>query len=121
MHGTLFMLGAGYTLLNDQHVRLDVFYRKWDGKRQALINLLGSMFLLLPFCGAVWWLSWPFVETSWAVRETSMEVSGLPFLFSLKTVILVFCLLLAAQGISLTIKSYYQLRGTACKPNAGEL
>ncbi|MDH3692967.1 MAG: TRAP transporter small permease subunit [Gammaproteobacteria bacterium] len=110
MHGTFFMLGIGYTLLKDRHVRLDVFYRDVSETSKALINLLGSVFLLIPFCIFIWWLSWPFVITSWAIQETSMEVSGLPFLFLFKTTILVFCILLGLQGITLAIKSFYRLR-----------
>lgn len=110
LHGTFFMLGIGYTLLKDQHVRLDVFYRDASEKRKALINLFGSVLLLIPLCIVVGWLSWPFIETSWAIRETSMEVSGLPFLFLFKTIIFVFCVLLGLQGLALVIKSLHQLR-----------
>jgi len=115
MHGTFFMLGVGYTLLKDQHVRLDIFYRSANENRKALINLLGSLFLLIPFCIFIGWLSWPFIATSWAVHETSMEVSGLPILFLFKTIILIFCFLLVVQGLALSIKNLHQLRNITAR------
>lgn len=99
MHGLLFLLGAGFTLATDDHVRLDVIYRKTSERGRAWINLIGSLFLLLPFCGAMIWFSMSFVSSSWAVREGSPEVSGLPFLWLLKTSLIAFAVLLGIQAL----------------------
>ena len=49
MHGTLFTIAAGYTLLHDEHVRVDSFYRESSEKFKNIINLIGTLILLLPF------------------------------------------------------------------------
>ncbi len=112
LHGVLFMLGAGYTLLLDGHVRVDIFYREASPRFKATVNLLGVVLLLLPVCVATWWTSWSYVGNSWRVLEGSTETSGLPFIYLLKTVILVFLALVAAQGVSLAIKSALVLAGS---------
>lgn len=60
MHGVLFMIGAGYTLLHNGHVRVDIFYRGAQLRTKATINLLGSLFLLLPVVVLIWIYSWPY-------------------------------------------------------------
>lgn len=105
MHGTLFMVAAGYTLLHDGHVRVDIFYRKASPRYRALIDLLGVLVFLLPLCAATWWLSWRYVAHSWAIREGSTEISGLPFIYLLKSVILVFVVLMTIQGLALALRS----------------
>ena len=112
-HGTLFMIAAGYTLLMDGHVRVDVFYRGATPRRKALVDLLGVLFLLLPVCFLLWLTSFPYVAESWRVLEGSRETSGIPGVFLLKTVIPVFVLLIALQGISLAIRSLLVLTGQA--------
>ena len=112
MHGLLFMFGAGYTLLHDGHVRLDVFYQRFTKRRKALTDLLGSLLLLLPLCIGTGYLSWSFVLHSWEVTEGSTETSGLPLIYLYKTVILVFALLVGAQSISLALRSAVTLLDT---------
>ncbi|HUF45929.1 MAG TPA: TRAP transporter small permease subunit [Aestuariivirgaceae bacterium] len=129
MHGILFMVGAGYTLLYDGHVRVDIFYREATPRRKALIDLMGVLFLLLPVCVAILLLSWSYVLNSWRVLEGSTEVAGLPLIFGLKTVIWVFAVLLALQGIALAGKAVLYLTGhapyysaaSAVEPGRGEL
>ena len=110
MHGAVFMLGAGYTLLHDGHVRVDVFYRPASPRFQAWVNLTGVIALLLPVVTAIWWTALPYVETSWSRLEGSREAGGLPGLFLFKTVIPAFCLLVALQGLSLALRSYAFLK-----------
>ena len=111
LHGILFMLGAGYTLLHDGHVRVDIFYREASRKYKALVDMLGVFIFLLPVCVLTWWLSWGYVLNSWRIFESSTEVSGLPFIYLLKTVILLFVVLVAIQGISMVLKSLLILSG----------
>ncbi len=111
MHGIVFMLGAGYTLLHDGHVRVDVFYRPAPLRRRALVDLLGALLLALPMVATVFVVSWPYVLESWLKLETSREAGGLPGLFLLKTVILLFCLLVGLQALSLAAKAWLALRG----------
>lgn len=105
MHGVLFMVGAGYTLLHDGHVRVDIFYRGADLRAKATIDLLGSLFLLLPVVTLVWIYSLPYVTRAWSVLEGSKETSGIQGVYLLKTVVLAFCALVALQGIALAVRS----------------
>jgi TRAP-type mannitol/chloroaromatic compound transport system permease small subunit len=111
LHAVLFMIGAGYTLLHDGHVRLDIFYRDASIRTKALVDLWGSIGLLIPVTVLIWWFSWPYVAGSWKVLEGSKETSGIHAVFLLKTVILVFAALMFAQGISLLVRSILTLTG----------
>ncbi|MEQ8964597.1 MAG: TRAP transporter small permease subunit [Azospirillaceae bacterium] len=104
-HGTLFMMAAGYTLLKGGHVRVDIFYREARPKTKAKVDLLGSVFLLLPFCYLIWYAAFPYVMASWRVLEGSKETSGLPGVFLLKSVILAFVIVLALQALATVLKS----------------
>ena len=104
-HATLFMLAAAWTLQCGGHVRVDIFYVQMSKRRKALIDLIGALLLLLPFMIVLLWLSTPYVARSWAIVEHSQEASGLPIVFLLKTLIPLFALLMALQGISQAIRS----------------
>jgi len=111
MHGIIFMVAAGYTLLHDGHVRIDIVYGAVRIRTRAWINLLGVVFLMLPTLSVVWWASYPYVLLSWERLETSREAGGLHGLFLWKTCILIFVVLLGLQGIALAIRSIMVLRG----------
>ena len=119
-HGTLFMVAAGYTLLVDGHVRVDVFYRGASRRWKALVNLCGVLFLLIPVCVLLWMTSFPYVWESWRVKEASRETSGIPYVYLLKTVILVFVVLVILQGISIAIRALLELRGRSGPAPDGE-
>jgi TRAP-type mannitol/chloroaromatic compound transport system permease small subunit len=104
-HAALFLLAAAWTLKEGGHVRVDVFYAGASPRARAWIDLIGALLLLAPFCIAVMWFSWPYVMRSWAIFERSRETSGLPLVFVLKTLIPLFALTLALQGLSQAIKS----------------
>ncbi len=111
LHGIVFIVGAGYTLLHDGHVRVDIFYRGAPLRRRALVDLLGAVLLLLPFVALIAAVSVPYVAESWARLETSREAGGLPGLFLIKSVLLVFCAVLGLQGLALAVRSFLVLRG----------
>lgn len=111
LHAILFLIGSGYTLLHDGHVRLDIFYRDASVRTKALVDLWGSIGLLIPVTVLIWWFSWPYVAGSWEVLEGSRETSGIHAVFLLKTVILVFAALMFVQGISLLARSILTLKG----------
>lgn len=111
MHGLLFMLAVGYTLLKDGHVRVDVIYRNASEKKKAVIDLLGTIIFLLPICYITWTMSWTYVLNSWDVLETSIEGSGLPYIYLFKTVILVFVVLLFLQGLAVVMRCIMVLLG----------
>ena len=113
LHGIVFMIGAGYTLLHDDHVRVDIFYRSASPRHKALVDLLGVFVLLLPVLAIVAYVAWPYVIESWSKLEGSREAGGLPGLFLLKTMILGFCALVALQGLALAARGILILAGRA--------
>lgn len=104
LHGTIFMLGAGYTLLHDEHVRVDVFYRDAKPRTKALVDIFGSVLYLIPICILIFTYSFGYVMNSWAVLEGSTETNGLHAKYLLKTVIWIFAGLVSLQGLSLALK-----------------
>ena len=101
----IFLLGAAYTLKHNHHVRVDVLYSNWSGKRQALANLLGTLLFLIPFSIMVIWFSWQAILDSWQIWELSPDPGGLPRA-PIKSMIIVGFVLLIIQGISEAIKNF---------------
>jgi TRAP-type mannitol/chloroaromatic compound transport system permease small subunit len=117
MHATVFMVAAGYTLLHDGHVRCDIFYAAASPRRRALVDLFGVAVFLLPTCILIAWAAWPYVAQAWTIREGSPEGSlGIPGVFLLKSVILVFAALVTLQGIALALHSALRLAGLEAAP-----
>lgn len=106
----VFLLGAAYTLYEDAHVRVDVLYGALSARGKAWINLLGTLFFLVPFCVLVLYMSWDFVINSWATWETSSDPGGL-VRYPIKTMIPVALVLVLLQGGALLIRSLAVLRG----------
>jgi TRAP-type mannitol/chloroaromatic compound transport system permease small subunit len=118
LHATLFMVGAGYTLLHGGHVRVDIFYRDARPRRRALIDLLGVILFLLPVCVIIGWATWPYLAQSWSVFEGSKETSGIHAVYALKSVILAFVVLIALQGLSLALHAVLTLAGRQSRHDA---
>ena len=111
MNGILFLAAAGYTLLQDGHVRVDIFYRGATPRSKAIIDLVGAYLFLFPVTIVLFAVSLPYVRQSWLFAETSRETGGIPFVYGLKAFILVFCLLLFLEGLSTTIHNLLRLVG----------
>ncbi|NJL33481.1 MAG: TRAP transporter small permease subunit [Chloroflexaceae bacterium] len=99
-----YLLGAAYVLRHNGHVRVDVLYDRWSAKTKAMINMLGSALILLPFAGFVIYFSWNWLAASWVILEQSPDPSGLPR-YPIKTVLVFGFGLLIIQGISEFIKN----------------
>ncbi|TDJ48450.1 MAG: TRAP transporter small permease subunit [Gammaproteobacteria bacterium] len=112
MHAAVFMLAAAYTLAEDAHVRVDIFYRNCSPRRRALIDTVGTLIFLVPVCGFLIWSSWDYVSVSWSIREGSREAGGLvyPFTSILKSMIPLMALLLFGQALVILAKSIRVLR-----------
>lgn len=100
LHASIFMLGVTYTLKQDGHVRVDIFYRYFSRRSQAWINSLGGIIFLLPLCLYIIGISWGFVLQSWQIQEVSPEPGGIPAVFLLKSLIPLMGGCLALQGIA---------------------
>ena len=120
MHAAVFMLGASYTLKHNEHVRVDIFYRRSSAQRRAWVNVAGTVVFLLPLAAFVAVTSWDYVSTSWAIREASREAGGLPFPFVpiMKSLIPATALLLMLQGVADLLGAVLVLT-RAVKPDDG--
>ena len=107
----IFLIGAGYTLLHDGHVRVDIIYQRLGLKGQAWINLFGVFFFLIPGCLMVMSTSWKFAVNSFMIMEGSPDPGGIPFRFIVKGCIPAGFLLLLIQGLSLAMHSLMQILG----------
>ncbi|SFF40416.1 TRAP transporter small permease subunit [Thermoflexibacter ruber] len=101
----IFLVGAGYTLKHDRHVRVDVLYAKFPPKKKAYINLLGCLLFLLPFCFIIFKGAIPYIQLSWRIGEGSSDAGGLPYRFVIKSFMFLGFALLSLQAISMAFKS----------------
>lgn len=115
-HGTLFLISAAGALLHEGHVRIDVFYRGMPPAGKAWIDFVGTYVFLIPVIVTVAAASTPYVAASWAVLEGSKETSGIPAVFALKTMILVFAGLMYAQAISFAARAALTILGAQVPP-----
>ncbi|WP_109467122.1 TRAP transporter small permease subunit [Albibacillus kandeliae] len=113
LNGAMFTAVAGFALMRDDHVRVDIFYRPASMRTRALADFVGVLLFLLPFCYVVYAYSLPFVLRAWGYHEASANVGGMPGLFVLKSFILAFAALIALQGVAMLIRSILVLTGRA--------
>jgi TRAP-type mannitol/chloroaromatic compound transport system permease small subunit len=119
MHALVFMLAAAYTYRHDEHVRVDIFYRRLSDRGRAWVDLLGTLFLLMPVMAFIFWNSLDYVAASWSLREGSREAGGLPYVYVLKTALLVMPALFALQGLATIFRSISMLAQPGRSGEAG--
>ena len=112
LHAVVFMMGAAYTLQQEEHVRVDIFYREMSAARRAWINIGGLVLFLWPMCIYLCVEAFDYVRVSWQIREGSREAGGLPYPFVpvLKTVILLMPATISLQGLAILLRSLVDLR-----------
>lgn len=115
-HALVFMGASAWVLQRNGHVRVDIFFQQFSGRRQAVVELLGSLFLLLPVCLYLGWASWDYVTNSWATKEISNETGGLRFVYLQKSIILLLAAGMSLQGLSNLIKAAYVIAGRIPAP-----
>jgi TRAP-type mannitol/chloroaromatic compound transport system permease small subunit len=106
----IFLLGAGYTLKHNGHVRIDVIYSRLSPRAQAWIDLCGSLLFLLPVAGLMAWFSWSMFVEAWSIQEVSADSGGL-LRWPIKLALPLGFGLLFLQGVSETIKHAGMLAG----------
>lgn len=111
LFGAVYLLAAGYTLLHDEHVRVDIVYSKLPPRRKAWFDFILFLVFFFPSCLLVVYTSWPFVRNSWSVWESSPDPGGIPARWALKSVIIIGFVILMIQGVSELIKRFYVARG----------
>ena len=105
MHALVFLLGAAYTLKHGGHVRVDIFYRRFTPRKQAVVDIIGGLVFLMPVALLLLLFCWDYVASSWAIQETSGESSGLPFVYLLKSLLIVMPITLLLQAIAEIIQN----------------
>lgn len=111
LNGAMFTAVAGFALMRNDHVRVDIFYRPAEPRTKAIVDLIGAVLFLLPFCAVVYIYSMPFVARAWSYTEASANVGGMPGLYILKSFIILFVALLALQGLAMILRSIVVLAG----------
>jgi len=104
-HSIVFLVGAAYTLKQNGHVRVDIFYNRLGDHGRAWVDLIGHLFILMPVMVFILWISWPYVAESWRVTEGSREAGGLAGVFLLKSLIFIMAGLLILQGLALILRA----------------
>ena len=102
---------AGWTLITNEHVRVDILYAALSARWQGVVDLVGAVVLMGPFLWLMWDRSLPYVQRSWKIREGSMEISGIPYVWLLKTALLVFVAVLALAGLSFALRAIQKVMG----------
>jgi TRAP-type mannitol/chloroaromatic compound transport system permease small subunit len=105
----LVLFAAPWTLQNNGHVRVDIFYADASERTRAKVDLAGAVLLLVPFMAAVIWFSWPYASRAWAIMEGSREAGGIPLVFLLKSSIPAFAALMLLQGVAQALRAAVQL------------
>jgi TRAP-type mannitol/chloroaromatic compound transport system permease small subunit len=108
----IFLFGAGYALKHDRHVRVDLFYTRFSKRDKALVNLIGGLIFLIPWCLLILFSAWKYAMESFRIREMSPDPGGLPALYYIKFAIVIGIGLLLLQGISEVIRAYLTLSKT---------
>ena len=109
LYASVFMLCAAYTLANDEHVRVDIFYSKLEERKKIIINVIGSLIFLIPICLCILYYSYTYVINSWIQLEGSLEERGLHAVYLLKTLIWAYAIMLTLQSIYIISKGTFKL------------
>lgn len=117
LFSALFLLCGGYTLLKNEHVRIDVVAGRFSPRVQAWIDIIGTLFFLAPMAVAVLYLSWPIFVESYRVGEHSSNAGGL-LVWPVRALVPAGFALLVLQGVSEFIKRVAFLKGLIDDPNA---
>lgn len=117
----IFLLGAAYTLKQDEHVCVDIIYssKRLSDRQRAWIDVFGTLFFLFPFCSLVIVSSLPFVESAFVMQEGSSDAGGLPFRYLLKAVIPLGFALVMLQGVAKLLRAICVVTGPDTSPDAG--
>lgn len=119
INSLVFLAGAGYTLSADEHVRVDIFYRDASPKYRAWVNLLGCAFFIAPLMNLIWRTAMPWVRSSWALSEGSIDMGGIQAVYLLKSMILIFVIFVSLAAFVLGARSLFYLLGKIDAPEGG--
>jgi TRAP-type mannitol/chloroaromatic compound transport system permease small subunit len=116
----VFLLCSPWTLLSNEHIRIDIINHSLPLKLRGWIDMIGHLFFLMPFAIVMLWWSIPFFINSWNQNEQSFSAGGLPQ-WPAKSLIMIACVLLIVQGISEIIKRAAMMLGIIPDSNASAI
>lgn len=114
LFAVIFLLGIPYALQQDRHVRVDLFYEKFKDKDKRLVNIVGTIFFLLPWALVLFYTGFYYAAEAFSSGETSPNPNGIPYFFPIKAMIPIAAGLLILQGVATGLKVYLE-------PSAEEL
>lgn len=106
-----YLLGAGYVMLHDEHVRVDIVYSRLSPRKKARLDFILLFVFFFPSCLLIVYTTWPFFRNAYMVLEGSPDPGGIPARWALKSVIIIAFVILIIQGFSQAVKNYYVARG----------
>lgn len=116
LFGAAFMGAAAYTLLQNEHIRIDIFYATRTRRTQHWIDLLGHILFLLPFTLLMVWLLWPYLLQSYQSGQVSTNAGGL-LIWPARAILLTGFVMLVFQAFSEIIKKIAVMRGLMEDPH----
>lgn len=119
LFSAIFLLAAGYVMLHDEHVRVDVLYSRLSPRQKAWVDFALILVMFFPACVMIVYTTWPFVKASFLVNEGSPDAGGIPARWVLKSIIIVGWLILALQAVSQAIKNFFWAMGWEDPPRPG--
>lgn len=112
LHVAIFTIVAAWALQLDGHVRVDIFYSRMSKRKRAIVDLAGTLLFLVPFCVFMLTIAWPYVANSWKLLESSREAGGLPFVYVLKSLMMIMPALLLGQAFINIADNWRTLKNT---------
>ncbi len=109
LYATVFLLGISYTLSQDGHVRVDLIYNQLSPRRQAMVDIGGTLLLLIPFALLISWYGIGFVADSYQLGEGSGDPGGLPHRWIIKSMIPLAFILLIISSIGFMLRAWRRM------------
>lgn len=106
LYASIFLLGISYTLSQNAHVRVDIIYERLSPKKQAFIDISGTLILLIPFCALIAYYGIGFAQEAYSLGEKSGDPGGLPHRWIIKSMISVSMILVLISSIGFMLRSW---------------
>lgn len=111
IHAVVFLAGASFAMLVNAHVRVDILHTKWSLRTRTIVEIAGAFVFTMLWTVVLAWLTWPFIVDSWSILEGSAQPNGMPGVFLLRTMLLVFCVLMTLQCLAVVARGILVLAG----------
>ncbi|SFQ00926.1 TRAP-type mannitol/chloroaromatic compound transport system, small permease component [Nitrosomonas cryotolerans] len=101
LFAAVFLLGAAYTMREDANVRVDVFYARMTVRKKAIVDILGTVFFVIPMCSLILYSAYDFVTYSYKIQEISNDPGGLHYRFIFKALLPLGYFLVLMQSLTI--------------------